>query len=87
MNAPGERQLSIIRGLPEAKFDILAAVLFDRRFGVARAALVPHAVVVARSSYIAHVNGWRLMLDDSVWNEPGVRDVTNVLRAALSAAV
>ncbi len=80
-NAPGERQLSVIRGLPDAKFDLLAAVLFDRYFGVVRAALVPHRVVMKRSAYIAHVNGWRLILDNAVWHEPGVQDVTLALAA------
>lgn len=77
-----ERQLSEIRSLPDAKFDMLAGVLFDRRFDVYRAALVPHAVVVQRAKFIPYLNAWRFMLDDDVWHVPGVRDVT----AALSAA-
>lgn len=82
LNAPSERQLSAIRGLPEAKFDLLAVVLFDGRFGIVRAALVPHRVVVKRAKYIAHDNGWRLTMDDPIWNEPGVREVTLQLAAA-----
>lgn len=81
-DAPGERQLSVIRNLPGAKFDMLAAVLFDKQFNIARAALIPHGVVVGKSKYIAHVNGWRLMLEDAIWREPGVRDVTLALAAA-----
>lgn len=82
-NSSGERQLSVIRALPDAKFDMLAAVLFAKDFEVYRAALIPHAVVMQRAAYIAHVNGWRFNLDDSVWNEPGVRDVTESLSRAL----
>lgn len=82
VNTPGERQLSVLRALPNAKFDVLAAVLFDRQFGVSRAALIPYHVVLGRAVYIARVNGWRLILDDAVWLEPGVRDVTAALAAA-----
>lgn len=85
-NSSGERQLSVIRGLPDAKFDTLAAVLFDKNFDVHRAALIPHSVVLARSTYIAHVNGWRLMLDDNMWSIPGVQDVTLHLRSAAAAS-
>lgn len=80
-DSASERQLSVIRGLPDAKFDMLAAVLFDARFVVRRAALIPHGVVLKRAGYIAHVNGWRLMLKDAVWDEPDVRDVTAALAA------
>ncbi len=80
-NTPGERQLSVIRSLPDTKFDVLAAVLFDRNFKVCRAALIPHAIVMKRAAFIEHVNGWRIILDDNVWNEPGVRDVTLQLAA------
>lgn len=84
-NSPGERQLSVIRALPEAKFDVLAAVLFDSSFHVQRAALVPHSIVLTRSTYVSHVNGWRMILDDSVWMEPGVEDVTSLLAPPLVA--
>jgi hypothetical protein len=42
----GDRQLSALRNLPDHRFDMLAAVLFDTRFGVARAAIIPHALVM-----------------------------------------
>jgi hypothetical protein len=75
------RQLSFIRKLPEKPFDQLVGVLFDSHFNVFRAALVPYAVVLARSSYVAHTNGWRFHLKNCVWAEPGVEDVTAQLRA------
>lgn len=77
----GSRQLSAFRGLRDGKFDVLAGVLFNKQFGVERAALVPHALVLSRSSYIQHVNGWRFSLEDLIWDIPGVRDVTAQLRA------
>lgn len=77
----GERQLSAIRNLPEARFEKLAAVLFDGDFQVNKAALIPHAVVMSRAMHIPHVNGWRFILDDSVWQLDGVEDVTAILRS------
>lgn len=75
-----DRQLSAIRNLPALNFDFLAAVLFDSDFTVYRAAIVPHSVVLARAVHIKHVNGWRFVLEDAVWQVDGVQDVTDVLR-------
>ena len=79
----GDRQLGALRKLPEKGFDKLAAVLFDARFGIARAAIIPHALVAANSTRQGHTNSWRFMLRDDVWSWRGVEDVTAVLRAAL----
>ena len=76
------RQLSFMRRLPERPFDVLAGVLLDSAFLVQRAALVPFEVVQAKSTYVAHVNAWRLHLRDSIWEEPSVQDVTEQLRAS-----
>lgn len=76
------RQLSFIRNLPDRPFDVLAGVLFDEHFQVQRAALVPVALVQEHASYVAHVNAWRLLLRDAVWEWPGVQDVTDQLRSA-----
>jgi hypothetical protein len=76
------RQLSVFRGLPEAKFDVLAAVLFDGQCKVIRAVLVPHAIVLQRSVYAQHVNGWRLVADETLFALPNVTDVTGALQRA-----
>ena len=68
------RQLGAIRDLEG--FDVLAAVLFDDDFQVMRAALIPADVVKKRASYVARTNSNRFMLQDVVWQEPGVQDVT-----------
>lgn len=75
------RQLSFIRNLPDNPFDILAGVLLDQNFKVLRAALVPVAVVQEKATYVKHVNAWRMILRDSVWDTPDVRDVTDDLRS------
>ncbi|CDX58770.1 conserved hypothetical protein [Mesorhizobium plurifarium] len=77
------RQLSAIRDIGGGHFDVLAGVLFDDDFNVIRAALVPIAFVVERSTYIAHTNSNKFMLRDEVWTAPGVRDVTAEIAAAM----
>lgn len=75
------RQLSAIRDLKDAQFDFLAAVLFDARYAIKRAALIPHAVLVERSSFVERTNSHRFLLRDAIWDSRGVRDVTASLRA------
>lgn len=74
------RQLSAIRDLNG--FDTLAAVLFDDDYRVFRAALIPREIARARSKFIKHTNSNKFMLTVSVWDSPGVTDVTAELRAA-----
>ena len=76
------RQLSAIRDL--AGFDVLAGVLLDAEFGVARAALIPSSVVRDRSTFTKHTNSHRFLLRDDIWDAAGVKDVTGDLRAVIS---
>lgn len=76
------RQLSAIRDL--AGFDVLAGVLLDAEFAVARAALIPSSVVRDRSTFTKHTNSHRFMLRDDIWDAAGVKDVTGDLRAVIS---
>ena len=75
------RQLSAIRS-PEA-FDALAVVLFDRDYGVLRAAVIPSSVVGPRLKRSAHTNSYRYILSDNVWDNAEVEDVTSQLRKTL----
>jgi hypothetical protein len=75
------RQLSFLRRLPEKKFDYLAAVLFDARYRVKRAIILPHEGLEARCTFNAHSNAWRFRLEDSCWNMAGALDVTAELAA------
>ncbi len=78
------RQLSFIRGLDEDHFDFLVGVLFDQDFRILKACVIPKPTVQNLAKYVKHVNGWRLILADSVWEEEGVKDITEVLRLVLS---
>jgi len=61
-------------------FDFIAGVLFNEDFTVMRAALVPHATALERSTHVVHANSHRFLLSDSIWEADGVRDVTIELR-------
>lgn len=77
----GSRQLSALRNLPDGGFDFLAGALFGDDYSIMRAAIIPHALVVASSKYVEHTNSWIFHLRDSVWTWPGVFDATADLRA------
>jgi len=77
------RQLSAMRDLVSGHFDVLAAVLFDDDFHIMRAALIPISIVEKRATYVAHTNSSKFMLRDDVWEELGVQDVTDEIRAAM----
>ncbi len=77
------RQLSAIRDLDGRHFDFIAGVLFNEDYKVFRAALIPHAVAVARSTFVERTNSYKFLLHDDVWNAPGVRDVTRELAAII----
>lgn len=75
------RQVSALQKIDEGRFEVLAGVVFNEDFTVHRAALVPHGTVLERAKFVDGW-GWRFHLQDSLWAIPGVRDVTEELRAA-----
>ena len=78
------RQLSFIRGLDKNHFDFLVGVLFDENFHITKACLIPKSTVQKLAKYVEHVNGWRLILADSVWRDAGVQDLTEPLQMILA---
>ena len=83
------RQLSFIRGFGGATepFDYMVGILFNSDFTVMRAAQIPVADVHELAVHNPHVNGWRFILRDSVWDRPGVVDVTGTLQQAATASI
>jgi hypothetical protein len=75
------RQLGAIRALGGAHFDFLAGVLFLEDYSVARAAIIPYAVVVEQATFVELTNSHKFILRDGVWDASGVRDVTAELQA------
>lgn len=80
----GSRQLSAIRDVHG--FDTLAAVLLGADHRVLRAALIPHAVVLERGSFVQGTNRCRLTLSRDVWRDARVSDATGRLRAVEAKA-
>jgi hypothetical protein len=76
------RQLGAIRDLAGQPFDFLAGVIFTEDYWVLRAAIIPHAIVDARATFVARTNSHKFFLRDDVWSAPGVRDVTPELTEA-----
>lgn len=69
------RQLSAIRKYAEKDFDVLAAVLYDERFNIIEALLIPHEVVGEYASYREHVNAHILILKGPILNDPRVQSI------------
>jgi hypothetical protein len=76
------RQLSAIRNLDSDHFHFLAGVLFNEDFSVARACLVPLAVVKEKAAYRAHTRASILHLNDSLWLHSDVRDIMAEVQGA-----
>ena len=74
------RRLSAIRDLDKHHFDYLIGVLFDHDFGVVRSAKIPWAVVKENSSHNEHSNSAIFNLSDSIWDNPGVEDITTLIQ-------
>jgi len=67
------RQLSAIRKYDENDFDELAAVVFDEKYNVLDALLIPHSVVGEYARYRAHVNAHILTLQGPILSDPRVK--------------
>lgn len=77
-------QLSPIRNLDADRFDAVAAVLFDTRYQVIRAVIVPRATVIDAARYRQHTNSWTLILTPALCLADGVMDVTMRLKQVSS---
>jgi hypothetical protein len=76
------REFGAIREMAGQHFDFLAGLLFGEMFDVRRAALIPHAVVMERATFVERSNSHKFLLRDDIWNDSGVCDVTDKLAAA-----
>ncbi|HEV8636526.1 MAG TPA: hypothetical protein VG370_20090 [Chloroflexota bacterium] len=76
----GQRQLSFFRSFD---FDELVIVLFTSDYAVWRSVRLPSAIAEARSKWIEHVHGYRLVTDDALLAE--AIDITAAVRAAAAA--
>ena len=64
------RQLGAIRALEGAHFEFLAGVLFSEDYSVAKAAIIPRAVVVELATFVELTNSHKFILRDAVCGGP-----------------
>lgn len=76
--AKTSRQLSALRNLDQDPFDFLIIVLFGPSFDVLECWQVPVDVVRERATYVAHVNGHRLLARGAVLTDSRVKRLTEV---------
>lgn len=82
MSYSGSRILvSDIRCLREKRFDLLAVIILHADLAVAGAFLLPYSVVAGCAKYSAHSNAWKFYWCKDLLNLPGVRDITEELKA------
>ena len=81
------RELGSIREMAGQHFDFPAGILFDETYGIRRASVIPHAVVLESATFVARSNSHKFILRDDIWEAPGVRDVTPELTAAARTLV
>lgn len=74
-------QLSVIRNLEEQSFDFLVAVIYNPDYSIRFGAMIPHFVVQKIAMYRKHVNGHVALIRDSVFEHPGVVNITAILTA------
>jgi len=68
------RQLGAIRNIDEKDFDFLAAVVFDEKYSIIDALIIPHELVGEYASYRKHVNAHILHVRGAILEDPRVRD-------------
>ncbi len=73
------RQLGAIRNLEAKDFDQLAAVIFDEKYEILDALLIPHKVVGEYAKYRNHVNAHIMHLKGNILTDPRVKDIKKLI--------
>ena len=84
-SSAGYAQLSVIRNLEQRGFDFLIAVIYNPDYSIRFAAKIPHVAVAAIATFRTHVNGHIPILRESVFDLPGVVDITALLTSRTSS--
>ena len=75
------KQLGILRNLDSQDFDYLIAILFGMDFVPNLVVKAPFAVVKQHAWYVERVNGYRIHLQGTWLDEPGVENITSQFAA------
>ncbi|MEP3275323.1 MAG: hypothetical protein ABJO38_02890 [Stappiaceae bacterium] len=76
------RQLSSIRDIYDRPFDFIAVVLFDERYKIIKAALIPWNVSTQICSHVPRTNSYKVIASNKHLSIKGVLDVTDELKQA-----
>ena len=74
------RELNVIRNYDDDQFDYLVIVIFDERFGVKEAYMLPHDNVKPYARYNKHQNGYVLVAKGAVLLDKDTENITGRLR-------
>jgi hypothetical protein len=70
-------QLGVLRSLDNQDFDYLVAILFGLDFTPDLVIKAPFSVIKQHARYMERVNGYRIHLQGTWLNEPGVENITS----------
>jgi hypothetical protein len=76
----GSTQLGVIRNLEAKEFDFLVGIIFDSNWQVRYAAKIPQNIVASLATFRDHQNGHVLHLRPSIFENPNVEDISNLLK-------
>lgn len=74
------RELNVIRNYDDNQFDYLVIVIFDERFCVKEAYMLPHDTVKPYARYNKHQNGYVLVAKGAVLFDKDTENITGWLR-------
>lgn len=74
------RELNVIRNYDGNQFDYLVIVIFDERFCVKEAYMLPHDTVKPYARYNKHQNGYILIAKGAVLTDKDTKNITLQLR-------
>lgn len=74
------RELNVIRNYDENQFDYLIILIFDERFDVKEAFLLPHRVIKKYARYSKHQNGYIIFANGPILNDPDTKSITSVFK-------
>ena len=70
------RELNVIRNYDDNQFDYLIVVIFDDRFGVKEAYMLPHDTIKPYARYDKHQNGYVLIAKGQVLVDKTTQNIT-----------
>lgn len=74
------RTLNVIRNFNENQFDYLIAIIFDEKFTVKEAYIIPHDTIRKYAKFNKHQNGYILCVMGYLLTDADVKNITSCFR-------